>query len=339
MIGLAHLVAESFWTSSTAQIVIAALVGAVAFFLAWFLLGTAARARAEREVAERMQAVIRPGQQPLGVPPVQTSGWIPDNVSRFGKRFADARGLSDRLDMELEAAGVSLRSGEFVVASVAAAIVGALVGAAILQNLILALAIGAAAAAGPTVALRVALARRSDKLREQLPDVLTIMASSLRAGHSFLQSLDTVAKEISQPAATEFQRVVAEIRLGRGAEDAMESMAERVGSSDFKWAVLAVNIQREVGGNLAEILDNVADTLRERAIIRRQIRVLTSEGRLSAWVLALLPVGIGLYMFAVNPEYIKLLFTTTIGIVMLIVAGCLLAVGIYWMRKIVDIDV
>lgn len=337
--GLADIVAANFWTSSGAQVVVAVLVGLVAFLLAWFLLGTAARARAEREVAERMQAVIRPGSQPLGALPQQQSGWIPSNVSRFGKRFADARGVSERLDMELEAAGVSLRSGEFVVASVGAAIVGALIGAAVLQNLILALVIGAAAAAGPTMALRIALKRRSEKLREQLPDVLTIMASSLRAGHSFLQSLDTVAKEISQPAASEFQRVVAEIRLGRGAEDAMESMADRVGSSDFKWAVLAVNIQREVGGNLAEILDNVADTLRERATIRRQIRVLTSEGRLSAWVLGLLPVGIALYMFAVNPEYIELLYTTTIGIVMLIVAFCLLAVGVFWMRKIVDIDV
>jgi len=336
--GLAGIVAESFWTSTGAQVGIAVLVGFVAFFLAWFLLGTAARARSEREVAERMQAVIRPGQQPVGVAP-STTNWIPDNVSRFGKRFADARGMSERLDMELEAAGVGLRSGEFVVASVGAAIVGALLGAAILQNLIIALAIGVVAAAGPTFALRVALSRRSEKLREQLPDVLTIMASSLRAGHSFLQSLDTVAKEIAQPAAAEFQRVVAEIRLGRGAEDAMESMAERVGSADFKWAVLAVNIQREVGGNLAEILDNVADTLRERAMIRRQIRVLTSEGRLSAWVLAVLPVAIALYMFAVNPEYIERLFTTTIGIVMLITAACLLTVGIFWMRKIVDIDV
>ncbi len=232
-----------------------------------------------------------------------------------------------------------MRSGEFVIGSVGAAIVGAVLGAALLQNLLLALAVGAVGAFGPTMALRIALKRRSEKLREQLPDVLTIMASSLRAGHSFLQSLDTVAKEISQPAASEFQRVVAEIRLGRGAEDTMESMADRVGSSDFKWAVLAVNIQREVGGNLAEILDNVADTLRERATIRRQIRVLTSEGRLSAWVLGLLPVGIALYMFAVNPEYIELLYTTTIGIVMLIVAFCLLAVGVFWMRKIVDIDV
>jgi tight adherence protein B len=161
----------------------------------------------------------------------------------------------------------------------------------------------------------------------------------LRAGHSFLQALDTVAREIAQPAATEFQRVVAEIRLGRSAEDALQALAERVGSADFKWAVLAVNIQREVGGNLAEILDNVSDTLRERAMMRRQVRVLTSEGRLSAWVLTLLPIGIALYLFAMSPEYIGLLFSTTIGYVMLGGAVILLVAGVLWMRKIVNIDV
>ena len=112
-----------------------------------------------------------------------------------------------------------------------------------------------------------------------------------------------------------------------------------MGSPDFKWAVLAVNIQREVGGNLAEILDTVADTLRERAMLRRQIKVLTAEGRLSAWVLGLLPFGIAIYMFAVNPNYIGLLFHSTYGIIMLVVAGCLLVAGILWMKKIVDIDV
>src|SRR5207247_10935548 len=147
------------------------------------------------------------------------------------------------------------------------------------------------------------------QLRDQLPDVLTILASSLRAGHSFLQALDTVSKEIPEPAKAEFNRVVAEIRLGRSTEDSLEALADRVGSEDFKWAVLAVNIQREVGGNLAEILDNVSDTLRERAIMRRQVRVLTAEGRLSAYVLGAMPFGIGLYMFAVNREYISLLFT------------------------------
>jgi tight adherence protein B len=165
------------------------------------------------------------------------------------------------------------------------------------------------------------------------------MASSLRAGHSFIQALDTVAREIPQPAASEFQRVVSEIRLGRPTDDALEALAQRVGSDDFRWAVLAVNIQREVGGNLAEILDNVADTLRERATMRRQVRVLTSEGRLSAWVLACLPIAIATYMFAVNPEYISVLFSTRIGIIMLGSAVTLLAAGILWMRKIVDIDV
>ncbi len=105
------------------------------------------------------------------------------------------------------------------------------------------------------------------------------------------------------------------------------------------WAVLAVNIQREVGGNLAEILDTVADTLRERAMLRRQVKVLTAEGRLSAWVLSLLPVAIGLYMAAVNPSYIGLLVTTTMGLVMLGTAIVLMVLGILWMRKIVNIDV
>jgi tight adherence protein B len=288
-----------------------------------------------------MRAVIQPGQQPgqSTVAAPQSGGWIPDNVSKFGTRFAESRGFSERLDAELEAAGVSLRSGEFVVASAVACLVFGLLAAALLRSWILALVLAGVGAAFPMLLLRSALSKRADRLREQLPDVLTIMASSLRAGHSFLQSLDTVAKEIAHPAAAEFQRVVAEIRLGRPGEDALEALAERVGSADFKWAVLAVNIQREVGGNLAEILDTVADTLRERAMLRRQIKVLTAEGRLSAWVLALLPFGIALYMFAVNPSYIGLLFHSTYGIIMVIVAGALLVAGVLWMKKIVDIDV
>jgi tight adherence protein B len=327
-------------TVEPAQIVVGILVGAVAFLLVWFLLGSAARQKQDRERAQRMRAVIQPGQQQgAGAVNPQSGGWIPDNVTKFGTRFAESRGFSERLDAELEAAGVSLRSGEFVVASALAALVFGVLGAALLRSPILALIVAAVGGAFPTLLLRSALSKRAEKLREQLPDVLTIMASSLRAGHSFLQSLDTVAKEIAHPAAGEFQRVVAEIRLGRPAEDALESLAERVGSPDFMWAVLAVNIQREVGGNLAEILDTVADTLRERAMLRRQIKVLTAEGRLSAWVLGLLPFGIALYMFAVNPDYIGLLFKTTYGIIMLIVAGALLVAGVLWMKKIVNIDV
>jgi tight adherence protein B len=328
-------------TVEPSQIVVGVLVGAVAFLLAWFLLGTAARQKQDREREARMRAVIHPGQQPVAVGAKSASqgGWIPDTVTKFGTRFAESRGFSERLDAELEAAGVSLRSGEFVVASAVAALGFGVIGAALLRSWLLALIVAGIGLAFPTVLLRQALTRRADRLREQLPDVLTIMASSLRAGHSFLQSLDTTAKEIAQPAAAEFQRVVAEIRLGRPVEDALESLAERVGSSDFKWAVLAVNIQREVGGNLAEILDTVADTLRERATLRRQIKVLTAEGRLSAWVLGALPIGIALYLYATNPNYIGKLFESTYGIIMVVGGVVLMVAGIFWMRKIVDIDV
>jgi tight adherence protein B len=241
--------------------------------------------------------------------------------------------------MRLEAAGVSLRSGEFVVGSVGAALLSAFMGVAIFSTWVLGVIFAAVGAIAPWFYLKLQLGRRAEKLREQLPDVLTILASSLRAGHSFLQALDTVSKEIPEPAAGEFVRVVAEVRLGRPVEDALGALADRVGSEDFKWAVLAVNIQREVGGNLAELLDNVADTLRERATLRRQVRVLTTEGRLSAWVLGIMPFVIALYMYAVNKEYISLLVTTTIGWVLLIGAIGLLTLGTLWMRKIVKIDV
>ena len=333
------MLGSSIWTSAVAQYAVAIMFGIVAGLVGWFVLGAAVRARKDREVEQRMRAVMNPAAQPVAAADAAGTGWIPKGASRFGERFAVSRGFSERLDAQLEAAGVSLRSGEFVVVSVGSAIVLGILGAALLRNIALALVLAGVGAFIPTFALRMALQRREEKLRDQLPDVLTILASSLRAGHSFLQSLDTVAKEIAPPAAAEFQRVVAEIRLGRPAEDALEALAERVGSADFKWAVLAVNIQREVGGNLAEILDNVSDTLRERATLRRQIRVLTAEGRLSAWVLALLPVAIGLYMAAVNSDYISLLVTTPVGWVMLGTALVLLVLGVVWMRKIVDIDV
>jgi len=334
------LAADTFFSSQAMLAVVVALVGLAAFAMGWLLLGTAARVKSDREMAARMAAIGRPvPQHTASAVDRPGSGWIPESVSSFGERFAKAQGFGEKLDAQLEAAGISLRSGEFVVATVGAGLLGAVLAAAILQNVLLAAVIGVVGALVPTVILRSALSRRGDKMREQLPDVLTIMASSLRAGHSFLQALDTVAREIPAPANVEFQRLVAEIRLGRPAEDALEALADRVGSSDFRWAVLAVNIQREVGGNLAEILDNVSDTLRERAMMRRQIRVLTAEGRLSAWVLSILPFAIALYMFAVNPKYISMLFTTQIGLFMLGVGGVLMVLGILWMRKIVDIDV
>ncbi len=183
------------------------------------------------------------------------------------------------------------------------------------------------------------LNQRVSDLHSQLPDVMTILASSMRAGHSFLQALDTVAKEVGDPTAPEFSRVVAEVRLGRPVEEAMNALAERVGTDEFKWAIMAVNVQREVGGNLAEILDTVAETVRERDTVRRQVKVLSAEGRLSVKILVALPFLMTLYIAKVNPGYIRLLWTTRPGLLMLGMAVVLMSIGIFWSRKVVKIDV
>ena len=332
------MIADSFWGSATALAVVVTLVFGACVGVLWLLLGSAARRKADKEMALRLRTS---GQSTTAAIEAAAAGggWIPSGMTSFGRRFANASGFGEALDMRLEAAGVSLRSGEFVVASAVAAMIAAFVGLAIFKTWVFGLIFAGVGGAAPWFTLQYQLGHRAEKLREQLPDVLTILASSLRAGHSFLQALDTVSKEIPEPAAGEFVRVVAEVRLGRPVEDALGALADRVGSADFKWAVLAVNIQREVGGNLAEILDNVADTLRERAILRRQVRVLTTEGRLSAWVLGIMPFVIALYMYAVNKEYISLLVTTTVGWILLIGALGLLTLGVLWMRKIVKIDV
>jgi tight adherence protein B len=332
------VIADSFWGTPTALAVVVVLVFGACLGVGWLLMGSAARRKADREMALRLRTSGQSASAAIEAS-AASGGWIPQGMTSFGRRFANASGFGESLDMRLEAAGVSLRSGEFVVASAVGAILAAFVGVTVFKSWIFGLIFAGVGAAAPWFVLQYQLGHRAEKLREQLPDVLTILASSLRAGHSFLQALDTVSKEIPEPAAGEFVRVVAEVRLGRPVEDALGALADRVGSADFKWAVLAVNIQREVGGNLAEILDNVADTLRERAILRRQVRVLTTEGRLSAWVLGVMPFVIALYMYAVNKDYISLLVTTTVGWIMLIGALGLLTLGVFWMRKIVKIDV
>ena len=256
----------------------------------------------------------------------------------FGDHLGGGTDLHERVGRKLEKAASPLRSGEFIAMVVCAAIAGAVTGG-ILSGPIFAITLCAAGGLMPIMWLGRKARRRTAKIRTQLPDVLMLLSSSLRAGHSFLQALDAVAREVGEPSQHEFQRAVAEIRLGRQVDDALGDLADRIDSPDFSWAVLAVNIQREVGGNLAEVLDTVAATLRERDDIRRQVDVLSAEGRLSAVVLTALPFLLGLYISVVRPESIALLFTTKLGLVMVIGAGSLLLTGILMIRKMVRIDV
>ncbi|MEX2418275.1 MAG: type II secretion system F family protein [Actinomycetota bacterium] len=324
---------KPFFRGTWGLVVVTLLVFGGLFALLVMLLGTGSRVRRDRELRRRVAGPEHPGAEEA--PAV----WLPGSLTRAGSRAVEAAGFTERLDTALERSGLPVGAGEFVALSFGAAVLGGIVGGLLFRNFIFVVIAAVGGAAVPWVLLSLGVSRRSSRIQAQLADVLTILASSLRAGHSFLQAIDTVSKEIGGPAGDEFNRVVAEIRLGRPVDEALNGMADRIGSDDLRWAVLAVNIQREVGGNLAEILDTVANTVRERDEIRRQVDVLTTEGKISALILTVLPIAIFAYISIVNPDYIGLLFKRTIGIVMLGTGGGLLILGVLWMRKIVKIDV
>ena len=165
------------------------------------------------------------------------------------------------------------------------------------------------------------------------------MSGSLSAGLSLAQSIDTIVREGTDPIASEFRRVVIETRLGVTLEDSMEGVAERMQSRDFAWVVMAIRIQREVGGNLAELLLTVAATLREREYLRRHVRALSAEGRLSCYILGGLPPGFLLYLALSRPDYVKPMYTTPIGWILVAVMAVLLGVGVFWMSKVAKVDV
>lgn len=272
-------------------------------------------------------------------PGSEMAAWIPLGLSRLGDKIAERKSVAQKIDSLLERSGGTLRPGEFVaivmVATAAGAALGVLLGGS-------GTSLGVGAIVGslvPVARTRLRARKRTRRMQELLPDVLGILAGSLRAGHSFFQALDGVAREAPDPMNHEFSRAVAEIRLGRAVPEALDALADRIDSEDFRWALLAVNVQRDVGGNLAEILDTVAKTLRERADIRRQVRVLSSESRLSAYILSILPFGVGGYLYLLSPETTSQLFTTDMGRMMVAGAGVLLLLGYAWMRKLVKIDV
>jgi tight adherence protein B len=302
-----------------------------AFLVAVLLLSMRAKGRQRRSAANLM---LGRGKDVAG-----EATWMPAGLTEAGERFAVAGGFSAGLDAKLEQAGLPMKAGEFVALTAVCAVAGAVLGAFLVANIMVVVLVGVVASLIPYAWLVRARSQRQKKMAEQLADVMSILASSLRAGHSFLQALDQVANEIKDPSASEFHRVVSEIRLGRSVDDAMIEMADRIGSEDMRWAVMAVNIQRQVGGNLAEVLDIVANTVRERAYIHRQVKVLSAEGRISIGILAALPFGIFFYLVLVNPDYVGLLFTTTIGRILLIAGATLMGLGIFVMTRIVRIDV
>jgi tight adherence protein B len=256
---------------------------------------------------------------------LQDAGWY----ARFGER--------------LELAGMTMRPASVVtlvaLLTAGGVIVGTVLG--LVRGFPLGLLFPVVFAALVLFGARAVIARRVAKRRsvfaEQLDDTLQLMASGLRAGHSLPAALDAVAAEAESPTAEEFARLLNKNRIGYDLAQAIEECAERMDCDDLAWTAQAVAIHREVGGNLGEVLDHVGETIRERNQIRRQVRTLSAEGRISANVLIALPIAIATLLAFVSPDYVRLFVTTPIGLVLIGISVVLFVIGVLWLRQITKI--
>jgi tight adherence protein B len=265
----------------------------------------------------------------------------PHGVSDLGKRTMSAveealerHGKRTDLATALAVADISMKPGEFVAMVAVVALVAALVGL-LFGGLLLALGVGTVICLATRFYVRRKKSKRQVAFADQLPDVLQLVTTALRSGFGMTQALDSVAQEAEEPARSEFDHVLVESRMGRDLSDAMRALAERMESKDLEWVVSAIDINRETGGNLSEVLNTVSATVRERQRVARQVATLTAEGRLSARIIAVMPVLMALVQWRTNPEMFALL-THGAGLVALIIAGILMVLGGLWVRKIVN---
>ncbi len=242
-----------------------------------------------------------------------------------------------RMAYRLEQADLPLRTAEVMYIQMGASLFLGVVGkvALGLNGFLVLVPLGLGVAI-PALFVKFSARRRLNAFEGQLPETLITMAASLKAGHAFNAALASVVKEGAEPTSKELARVSQEIALGMPSEAALEAMAKRMDSTNFGFVVMAVNIQRTVGGSLAEILDMVADTVRQRQQFSRKVKALTAQGRMSAYVLVAMPFLMGLAIFALNPKYMSVLFTTSAGKVMIAMSLVMMAIGGAIIRKIVS---
>ena len=312
----------------------------------WLVVdATSSRSRQVGPIHERLAIYTLTAPAPVADAPRRTHAdrdgrGVAGAAVRLTGRLVRGRRIEAELATRLDQAALPMQPATWILIHIAAAagsaIVLGLVGEASLAAATLGLILGTVA---PLSLLRIRADRRKAAFEAQLADSLQLLAGSLRAGYSVPQAIDAIVREGEEPVSTEFGRALVDARLGVQLETALESVAGRMDSLDFSWVVMALRIQRDVGGNLAEVMTNVAATLRERERLRRQVRVLSAEGRLSAWILGLLPLLFGGYLMLVRPSYLQPLWTTTLGWSMLVTAAVLFAIGVVWLRRVVRVAV
>jgi tight adherence protein B len=268
-------------------------------------------------------------------------------VADFLDQLGEGTDLFENTSRNLARADIKLRPAEYMALIALAGIGAAIVGTILGQSLVFGMLSGIGGLFVPGAYVKAAQARRLRQFGNQLGDMLNLVVNGLRAGYSTLQAMEAVSKELPAPISDEFRRVVQEIQLGITIEEALNHLLRRISSDDLDLVVTAINVQREVGGNLAEILDVISFTIRERVRIKGEIAALTAQGQITAWVISALPLVLVALLFLINREYVGQFWDPEsprvlglpCGVYLLCLAGAMVGVGFAAVQKIVRIDI
>lgn len=301
------------------------VVGAVSFFAAIAIMG--------------LQVALPGTSVNLADSVIKTGDAAADASERLktaADRFVKERDTGGELDAVLDAAGLNLRAGEFVLLSFAGTVTVALIGS-VFGGMLLGIVFLLLGALAICVVVSMRISRRRERFADQLSDALGIMTGSLRSGRGLPQAIELVAQEAASPTKEQFKRVVFETRVGRDMTESISDVAVRMKNTDLEWVSRSVDINRELGGDLTEVLDNVADTIRDRRRIARQVKSLSAEGRASGWVLLSLPVAMFVFQAVVAPEQAAALTNTSPGRAMLVAGITGMILGYLWIRQLVNV--
>lgn len=325
------------------------LTFAVVFFLAMIAVTTAERPYAAVEV--RLQRAMRRTRRSNSTEDILADiDAQEDDAHGEGRDLAAKRrqlmrlvserlageGFGNRLAQRLRRADLRLQVAEFILLALGLGLAGMLFGW-LFDRIMFGVMMAAIGVLAPFLYLNMRTGKRRKTLEGQLGDSLVLIANSLRSGYSFLQAMDVVAREMPPPIGKEFEMVLRETRINIPVEDALQNLVRRVGSDDLDLAITAMLVQRQVGGNMAEVMDTIATTIRDRAKLKGEVSALTATGRMSGYVVAGVPVGLVLLVSAINPEFMRPLFTHPIGWAAMAVAGCMQLTGAFIISRMTNV--
>ena len=265
---------------------------------------------------------------------------VSDFVVSQVNRAVARQSFAEKIQRRLARADMKITVGEFLIINLAATVFGGLVGALLFGKVLHIVLCTAAGLILPHWYVRMKQRSRLKKFNNQLGDTIAMLANSLRSGYSMLQSMDLVSREMPPPISDEFQRVTREVGLGLTPEEALSNLTRRINSMDLELMVTAINVQREVGGNLSEILDIIANTIRERVKLQGEIKTLTAQQTMAGYVITGLPIALFFFLYTIDPKYMSTFWTwLPCGLIMGLGSIIMMGVGYFVMRKIVAIEV